>query len=169
MSQRPPQSSRQLSDPKLSRLKRVRRLSYILDDAIRIPGTRYSIGLDPIIGLVPGAGDFIGTLLSAYIVVEAARMGLPRGALIQMVSNILFETVIGTVPVVGDLVDVTWKANHKNIDLLEEHLGIPTPPARQKADWLFLVLLLGGLLLVVMIIAAVSVAMLRWLISAITG
>lgn len=169
MSQRPPQSSRQLSDPKLSRLKRVRRLSYILDDAIRIPGTGYSIGLDPIIGLVPGAGDFLGTLLSAYIVLEAARMGLPRGALIQMVSNILFETVVGTVPIVGDLVDVTWKANAKNIALLEEHLGIQTPQTRQKVDWLFLALLLGGLLLVVMIIAAVSVAMLRWLIGAIAG
>ncbi|HEY9653477.1 MAG TPA: DUF4112 domain-containing protein [Coleofasciculaceae cyanobacterium] len=167
MSQRPPQSSRQLTDPKLSALKRVRRLSYILDDAIRIPGTRYSIGLDPILGLVPGAGDFIGTLLSAYIVLEAARLGLPRGSLIQMVSNILFETVIGTVPVVGDLVDITWKANHKNIELLEQHLGIPQP--RQKPDWLFLTVLLGGLLLIVMIIAAVSVAVLRWLVTAIVG
>lgn len=169
MSQRPPQSSRQLTEPKLSRLKRVRRLSYILDEAIRIPGTRYSIGLDPIIGLVPGAGDFVGTLLSAYIVLEAARLGLPRGALIQMASNILFETVIGTVPVVGDLVDVTWKANTKNIALLEEHIGVPIPQTRQKADWLFLTLLLGGLLLVVMIIAAVSFAILKWLVTAIAS
>lgn len=167
MSQRPPQSSRQLTDTKLSTLKRVRRLSYVMDDAIRIPGTRFSIGLDPIIGLVPGAGDFIGTLLSAYIVLEAARLGLPRGALIQMASNILFETVVGTVPVVGDLVDVTWKANRKNIALLEEHLDVPQ--TRQKADWVFLALLLGGLLLIVMIIAAVSVAVLKWLVSAIAG
>lgn len=169
MSQRPPQSSRQLTDPKLSTLKRVRRLGYILDEAIRIPGTRFSIGLDPLIGLVPGAGDFVGTLLSAYIVLEAARLGLPRGALIQMVTNILFETVIGTVPVVGDLVDVTWKANTKNIALLEEHVGIPIPQTRKKADWLFLTLLLGGLLLVVMIIAAVSVAILKWLVTTIAS
>jgi hypothetical protein len=84
-----------------------------------------------------------------------------------MVKNILFETVFGSVPVLGDLVDATWKANAKNIALLEEHLEVPQQ--RQQVDWLFLALLLGGLLLVVMAVAAISIIILRWLFSAING
>jgi hypothetical protein len=119
------------------------------------------------LGLLPGAGDFLGTALSAYIVIESARLGVPRAALVEMVSNILFETVLGTVPVVGDVVDAAWKANVKNIKVLEEHLHVPEQ--RKQGDWLFLALLLGGLLLIVMLIAAISVAILRWLWSAIAG
>jgi hypothetical protein len=88
--------------------------------------------------------------------------------MVQMVTNILFETVAGSVPVVGDLVDVTWKANAKNIALLEEHLEIPRQRQR-RVDWLFLALLLGVLLLIVMAVAAISVMTLRWLLGAITG
>jgi hypothetical protein len=152
----------------MSTLRRLRRLSYLLDKAIPIPGTPIRVGLDSIMGLLPGAGDFLGTAFSAYIVLESARLGLPRAALVQMVSNIIFDTVLGTVPVLGDLADVTWKANVKNIELLEEHLDAP-PQQRQQADWFFLALLLGGLLLVVMLVAAISVMLLRWLFSAING
>ena len=168
MSQPPPYSSDQSIEAKTSTLRRLRRLSYMLDSAIPIPGTRFRFGLDPLLGLLPGAGDFLGTALSAYIVVEAARLGLPRPALVEMVSNILFETVLGTVPVVGDFVDAGWKANVKNIRLLEEHLDVPQQ-RRQKADWFFIALLLGGLLLIVMLVAAISAMILRWLWSAIAG
>jgi hypothetical protein len=146
-------------------------LSHLLDNAIGIPGTRFRVGLDPLLGLLPGGGDFLGTALSAYIVIEAARMGLPRAALVKMVSNIMLDTVTGTVPVLGDLVDVTWKANTKNIELLEEHIGVPQPfsQPRKATDWLFLALLLGGLLLVVVAVAAISVIILRWLWGAIFG
>jgi hypothetical protein len=140
----------------------------VLDNAIGIPGTRYRIGLDPLLGLLPGAGDFLGTAISAYIVLEAARLGIPRAALVQMVSNIIFDTLMGTVPVLGDLADVTWKANTKNLALLEEHLEVP-PQQRQQADWLFLALLLGGLLLVVMAVAAISVMIVRWLLGVFSG
>lgn len=168
MSQPPSHSSHQSIEAKTSTLRRLRRLSYMLDSAIPIPGTRFRFGLDPLLGLLPGAGDFLGTALSAYIVVEAARLGLPRPALVEMVSNILFETVLGTVPVVGDFVDAGWKANVKNIRLLEEHLDVPQQ-RRQKADWFFIALLLGGLLLIVMLVAALSAMILRWLWSAIAG
>jgi hypothetical protein len=161
------QPSRPPIDAKISTLRRLRRLSHLLDNAIPIPGTPYRVGLDPLLGLLPGGGDFVGSALSAYIVIEAARMGLPRGTLVQMVKNILFETVFGSVPVLGDLVDATWKANAKNIALLEEHLEVPQQ--RQQVDWLFLALLLGGLLLVVMAVAAISIIILRWLFSAING
>jgi hypothetical protein len=162
------QPSRQPIDAHTPTIQRLRRLSYVLDNAIAIPGTRYRVGLDPILGLLPGAGDFVGAGLSAYIVLEAARLGIPRSLMVQMVTNILFETVAGSVPVVGDLVDVTWKANAKNIALLEEHLEIPRPRQR-RVDWLFLALLLGVLLLIVMAVAAISVITLRWLLGAITG
>lgn len=163
-----PQPSRQPIHAQTSTLRRLRRLSYVLDNAIGIPGTRYRIGLDPLLGLLPGAGDFLGTALSAYIVLEAARLGLPRATLVQMVSNIIFDTLIGTVPVLGDLADVTWKANTKNLALLEEQLDVP-PQQREQADWLFLALLLGGLLLVVMVVAAISIMIVRWLLGVISG
>ncbi len=172
MSQLPPRSSGHSIDAKASTVRRLRRLSYLLDNAIPIPGTRYRVGLDPILGLLPGAGDFLGTALSAYIVLEAARIGLPRASLIQMVTNIIFETVLGSVPVLGDVVDATWKANTKNLALVEEHLDVPqsnVPQSRQRTDWLFLALLLVALLFVVVVMAAISVMILRWLLGAITG
>ncbi len=168
MSQLSPRPSGQPINAEMSTLRRVRRLSYLLDKAIPIPGTPYRVGLDSILGLLPGGGDFLGTALSAYIVLEAGRLGLPRAALVQMVSNIIFDTVVGTVPVLGDLADVTWKANTKNLALLEKHLDLP-PQHRQQADWWFLALLLGGLLLVVGVVAAISVMLLRWLWGAISG
>lgn len=169
MSQLSPQPSRQPIEAQTTTVRRLRRLSHLLDNAIRIPGTSYRIGIDPLLGLFPGGGDFLGTALSAYIVIEAARLGVPREALAQMVSNIIFDTISGSVPVLGDLVDLTWKANAKNIVLLEEHLNIPNPQPRKKTDWLFLALLLAGLLLVVMVMAAISVMLLRWVWTAIFG
>ena len=110
--------------PNTDKVNHLRRLSHLLDNAIPIPGTGYRLGLDPILGLMPGGGDTIAGILGAYIVVEAARIGLPRQVIGKMVGNILFDSVIGTVPVLGDLFDVAWKANVRNIALLEEHLHL---------------------------------------------
>ena len=167
MSQISPEPSHSPAEARISTLRRLRRLSNALDNAIPIPGTSYRIGIDPIIGLLPGGGDFLGTALSAYIVLESARMGVPRATLVQMVSNIIVDTLSGTVPVLGDLVDVTWKANTKNIVLLEEHLKIPHSQPGKKVDWLFLAGLFGVLLLVVMGVAAISVFVLKLLLGAI--
>ena len=166
MSQLSSQHSRPPNDPRLSTLKRLRRLSHLLDNAIPIPGTRYRIGLDPLLGLLPGGGDFLGAALSLYIMLESSRLGVPRSILVQMVTNILFDTVSGTVPVLGDLFDVAWKANSKNIALLENHLDIPQ--SGKKADGLFLALLIGGVLLVVVVVAAISVMILRLLLGLIS-
>ncbi|MFB8791742.1 MAG: DUF4112 domain-containing protein [Potamolinea sp.] len=127
------------------------------------------MGLDPLIGLLPGGGDFVGTAIAAYIVVEAARMGVPRKTLVQMVSNIVLDTVSGTVPVLGDLVDVTFKANSKNVAILEEHLNVPRQQLGRKVDWLFLAMLLVGLFLFVILMAAISVMLIGWIWRAITG
>jgi hypothetical protein len=167
MSEISPQPSGQPIEAQTSSIRRLRRLSYLLDDVIRIPGTPYRIGIDPLLDVLPIGGDFLGTAFSVYIVLEAARLGVPRAALVQMVLNILLDTVISTVPVLGTVVDATWKANRKNIALLQEHLDIPQPG--KKADWLFIALLLGGLLLAVVVMAAISVMLLRWLWAVLLG
>ncbi|MEO1465439.1 MAG: DUF4112 domain-containing protein, partial [Cyanobacteria bacterium J06633_1] len=113
-----------LPNKQIAKLSRLRRLSKLLDNAISIPGTKISFGLDPLIGLLPGGGDTLTGGIAAYIVVEAARMGIPRDILWKMVGNILIDSCAGTVPVVGDLFDLGWKANVKNIELLEKHLDI---------------------------------------------
>ncbi|MEQ9354812.1 DUF4112 domain-containing protein [Coleofasciculus chthonoplastes] len=144
---------------KTSTLKRLRRLSHLLDNAIPIPGTPWRFGLDPVLGLLPGAGDFLGTAFSTYIVLEAARIGIPRSLLGQMVINILLDTVIGSVPIVGDIADATWKANAKNIELLETYWDSPQP--EKQTDWFFLVLLLLGLLIAVIIIATLGLLVIK--------
>jgi hypothetical protein len=161
------QSPRNPLESQTSTVRRLRRFSYLLDSAIRIPGTPYRIGIDPLLDILPIGGDFIGAALSIYIVFEAARMGVSRPILVQMVSNILLDTVIGTVPVLGTVVDAVWKANGKNIDLLETELNIPQ--SEKKADWLFLALLIGGLLIAIVVLAAISVMILRWIWTAIFG
>ena len=116
--------TKNLSDRKEDpELQRLRKLAYILDNSIRIPGTKRRIGLDAIIGLIPGVGDTIGGAISAYIVYEARRLGVPKSILMRMIFNIGVETLIGSIPLVGDVFDATWKANARNIALLDKHLS----------------------------------------------
>ena len=95
-------------------------------------------------------------------------MGVPQETLLKMVANIVFDTVAGTVPVAGDLFDVVWKANVKNIELLDAHLGSPEP-AGKKADWLFVAALLLGLILIVGSVIFLSVMIFGWLFRVFTG
>lgn len=143
-----------------NRLKNLRQVSYWLDSAIAIPGTKYRIGLDPIIGLIPGGGDTVGLLMSAYIVMEAARLGASKKILTQMSTNILLETLAGTIPFVGDFFDATWKSNLRNMRLLENHFQL-VPPARRSQNRAYAVLLLLGLLGVFIASLAVSLLFLR--------
>lgn len=101
------------------RLQRIRTLAWVFDRSI--PIGRWRIGLDPILGLVPGAGDWIGALVSLYVVYESARLGAPSRLLARMGGNILLEAIVGTVPLVGDLFDFAWKANSRNLALIEHH------------------------------------------------
>ncbi len=103
------------------RLRRLRWLAWILDGAI--PVGPWRIGIDPLLGLIPGLGDWLGAVASGYIVYEAARLGVPGPVLLRMVGNILVETIIGIVPVLGDAFDFAWKANLRNIDLIDRHYG----------------------------------------------
>lgn len=102
--------------------KRLERLAWILDSAVRLPGG-FRVGVDGIIGLVPGIGDLVGAALSSYIVVEAARLKLPFRVLARMAMNVLIELVVGIVPIVGDIFDFAFKANLRNVRLLNEYLS----------------------------------------------
>lgn len=104
-----------------SRLERLRSFTRVMDDGFRIPGTRFRVGLDPLLGLVPGAGDVVGAVLAGAIVIEAVRRRVPGPTLVRMAFNIAIDTGLGTVPLVGDVFDAVWKANRKNLDLLERH------------------------------------------------
>lgn len=155
-----------LSPQQASKITKLRRLSRLLDNAISIPGTKISLGLDPILGLLPGGGDTLTGGIAAYIVVEAARMGVSRQVLWKMVVNILIDSFAGTIPVVGDLFDVGWKANVKNMELLEKHLDLAEP---NKSDKLFLFGLIVLLALIILGFAAITFFTVTWFWQAITG
>jgi hypothetical protein len=104
------------------RIERLDRLATLLDTAILIPGTNIRFGADAIVGLLPGIGDTITTALSAYIVYEAYQLGVPNHLLARMIANVAFDSVTGVVPVAGDVIDVFWRANRRNMRLLREHL-----------------------------------------------
>jgi hypothetical protein len=94
-----------------------------MDGLVRVPGTRFRFGLNSLIGLPPGAGDAMLTAISLWIVWEATRLGLPRAKVARMLGNVAIEAALGTVPVMGDLLDVVWKANLRNLAIIEEHLA----------------------------------------------
>lgn len=110
-----------------ARLRRLRALAWFLDRLFSLGGNR-RFGVEPLIGLIPGLGDWVGGLLSLYILYEAARLGIPWRVLGQMGINVLLETVVGAVPVAGDLFDFVWQANMRNVRLVEEHYRPNLPP-----------------------------------------
>lgn len=103
-------------------LHRVRHLAQLLDNRFTIPGTSYRFGLDSLIGLIPGIGDLATGAISAYIVYLARTQGVPKHVLARMAWNIAVDTGIGAIPLLGDVMDFAWKANLKNVKLLERHL-----------------------------------------------
>ncbi|MEM7772126.1 MAG: DUF4112 domain-containing protein [Cyanobacteria bacterium P01_E01_bin.6] len=142
-------------------LDRIRVLSHLLDNAIPIPGTGYSFGLDPIIGLLPAGGDVVGTLLSAYIVLEASRFRLSVPTLTRMMFNILLEMIVGTVPLIGDLFDLGWKANAKNLKLIEAHLQ--HPDENQAADKRFFIILVIAFIIIIAVQISWYIAVFQFL------
>jgi hypothetical protein len=133
-------------------LSRARTMARLLDSAVRVPGTGVRFGLDPILGLVPGLGDLAGMALSSYLVVLGGQLGVPRVVLVRMLGNIALDTVGGMVPLAGDLFDVAWKSNMRNVALLERAIGEPS--AARRASWLTIL----GILLVLALLAAAGIA-----------
>ena len=93
-----------------------------MDGILRVPGTRFRLGLNSLIGLPPGAGDAVLTAISLWIVWEGSKLGLPRHKITQMLVNVAVEAALGSVPVLGDIFDVVWKANLRNLAIIDEHL-----------------------------------------------
>lgn len=114
----------QKTDKEKSR-KKLERLARYLDSLIKVPGFNARFGLDGLIGLIPGFGDTIGALISSVVISEAARLGAPKVLLLKMALNIALDALAGTVPVLGDLFDFVWKANQRNVYLLDSYLANP--------------------------------------------
>jgi len=140
-------------------LDALRRWAVLLDSAFRIPGTGIRFGLDAIVGLIPGLGDLSTPAFAALLLVQAVRMRLPVVVQARMVLNAAFDMLIGLVPILGDLADIGWKANLRNLALLERHARPGVPPAR--GDYFFVWLWLAVLAL----IALTPVALIIWLLS----
>ena len=104
------------------KLTRLRQLSENLDESFTIPGTNIKFGIDALIGLVPGGGDLIGGLFSLYLLRTAIKMKLPKSAIISIMFNIIIDTTIGIVPVIGDIFDIFWKSNKRNMRIIEKNL-----------------------------------------------
>ncbi|HYJ78007.1 MAG TPA: DUF4112 domain-containing protein [Longimicrobiaceae bacterium] len=133
-------------------LRRLDALAYLLDNSIPIPGTGRRVGLDALIGLVPGVGDAAGALLSSYIVVEGARLGAPPAVLLRMVLNVGVEAVAGALPFAGDLFDAWWKANDRNVRLLRRTVRAPDAARRSS-----LAVLVGVLALLLVVLGGAAV------------
>ncbi|MBW4621099.1 MAG: DUF4112 domain-containing protein [Cyanosarcina radialis HA8281-LM2] len=112
---------------RLIALNRIRKFTRLMDSAFRIPGIGFRFGWDPIIGLIPGAGDLVSTVFSGYIIYLAARFNLPLKVLAWMIFNVALEFVIGAIPLIGDLFDAFYKSNIRNLALLEQHLEVEEP------------------------------------------
>ena len=130
-------------------LGRVRALAHLMDKSFRVPGTSIRFGLDPLVGLLPVGGDVVAGLASGYVIYVAWKNGAPAAVLRRMVANVAIDTLVGSVPVLGDLFDASWKANARNVGILEEWLGEPglrrrTHPAVLVGIIALLVLLLAG-------------------------
>lgn len=140
------------------RMARLRRLSRLLDSSIPLPGG-FRMGLDGVIGLIPGIGDMIGGLLSTYILAEGARAGASKSTLIRMAWNVLVEVVIGAIPFFGDIFDIAWKANLKNVALLEKNFQVPQ--AARRADRGFVAGLVVALLVVLALVGTLLYVLIK--------
>ena len=147
------------------RLSGARALAHILDDGVRIPGLGVRFGLDAVIGLVPGLGDFAGAVLSGYVVLVGARLGAPKSVILRMLGNVAVDVVGGAVPLLGDLFDVGWKANLRNVALLDRWIDQPgrtQATSRRAVGFTVLalaVLAMGGLALAVLVVRALVIAL----------
>lgn len=141
----------------------VRRLAWLLDDVIRIPGTNLRFGIDPLLGLLPGGGDLAGGVLSGYIILAAARAGAPPSVLVRMGANVVVDAIVGTVPLLGDLFDAGFKANRRNAALLDRYIDAPRPVERRSRVVLLLVLL--ALAAVLIGAAVLGILLVRWIVA----
>lgn len=138
-------------------MQNLRALTRILDEAFTIPGTRFRFGLDALIGLIPGFGDMTGAAMTGLTIITAYRMGVPGSVLLNMVVNLGIDALVGAVPILGDIFDFGFKANRRNLDLLEKYVRRPDATRRSSRGVLLLVLGLLILMVVGMVWLAAAV------------
>jgi hypothetical protein len=142
----------------------VAKFAYWLDAGIRVPGTNLRFGLDPILGLIPGAGDAAGAVLAGWILVEAIRLGASRATVIRIAGNVALDAVVGAIPILGDIFDFAWKANLRNVALLERHIA--APERAERADRSFVLLAVFGVLAMTVGLLALGILLTRWVFRA---
>lgn len=148
--------------PQSKAVGRARELARVLDSAITIPGTEIRIGLDSIIGLIPAGGDAIGAALSSIIVLTALRQGVPKPVVWRMVGNVVIDTLIGSVPLFGDLFDVAWKANSRNAELLAQYEGAPEKTTTRSKWFALLVVVVLLAILAAIVAGGILIAKAIW-------
>lgn len=137
-------------------LEQLRRFAWLLDSQFRVPGTNFRFGVDAVVGLIPGIGDFAGAIASTVFLAQAIRMGAPGPVLARMVTNILTETLVGAIPGLGDLFDATFKANRRNMRLLERLTEAPEVTRQTSKRYLIgIAFVIAVILLVIGILAVV--------------
>jgi hypothetical protein len=134
-------------------------IARLMDDIFIIPGTNIRFGLDPIIGLLPALGATASSFVSLFLIAMSARRGVPKIVLTRMAANVLINAAIDSVPIIGDVGSIFFRSNTRNYDLLRKHAGAPRVSTR--SDWLFVGALFLGVLLVIGLMIAGSVALLR--------
>jgi hypothetical protein len=144
-------------------LNQLRVIAHLWDELIRIPVIGRRIGLDAVVGLVPGVGDAAAAVVASWAVVVAFRLGVPSSVLIRMVGNIAIDTLVGTIPLVGDLFDIGWRAQRRNVQLLERWLD--TPHAVQRSSRVVLAVLLGSAIGIVVAACWLAIIAVRWLVG----
>ncbi len=154
---------RRLTPSQEQRLELLRRVARLLDSALPVPGTSFRFGLDPILGLIPGIGDLVSPLFTLGMLWQARDVGVPRVIQLRMIFNVAIDTLTGFIPLIGDLFDFAWKANIKNLALLERHAYEEHTPTR--ADWAFVALCVG----LIVVIVAVPLVFLGWAINLVSG
>ena len=144
---------------RISTKKSLDDLAWLMDDMFRIPGIGWRIGLDALVGLIPGFGDTATSLASFYILASAVRYGVPKVTILRMALNIGIDYAVGSLPVVGDLFDAWWKSNQMNVDLVRKRATVSADEARKgkTSDWLFVGAIMLGLAALAIGAAALSV------------
>jgi hypothetical protein len=143
--------------------QRLKQLAWLLDSSIPIPGTRFTVGLEALIGLFPFIGDLVGVALSSFILKEAARLGVPKSVLMRMTFNVAIEGIVGMVPLAGDVFDAAFKANQRNVRLLESWLDDPKRTVRSSR---FVgAALVGGVIAFLLLLAILGALVVRWIVG----
>ena len=139
-------------------------LGQLLDASLTIPGTSIKFGLDPLIGLIPGIGDIISNAIGSSLLFLATKAGVPRVVILRMSLNIAINMIVGAIPIIGDLFSIWFKSNLQNAQLLYRHCQ-RTAPTPNLSDWLYVVSIVLGMLLLL----GITIAGLVWLVSSILG